>query len=228
MMVSKNEGADQGNSEELPVLYRFLALAMNFPDSRWAMREVPAALVLLLQELGWQPEAEAIRLALAQGPGRLETLQVEHTRLFVNAFPKVIAPPYASLYLDQEPALYGASAEKVRACYREHGLDLAGPADIPDHLCLELEFLARLAEDGEDEAESRFLAHHFRPWFARFKRRVMHEGIHPFYPAVIRLIEFFTREEQDYGSEVNEAQISAKHEPGGGRGGHVWLSDRPG
>jgi TorA maturation chaperone TorD len=79
--------------------------------------------------------------------------------------------------------------------YHEQGFDLAGEADIPDHIFFELEFLALLAEEGKSDVEERFLAQHFRTWFPKFQARVVQESRHPFYRVLVNLIDFFTREE---------------------------------
>lgn len=185
----------QATSTNLAEIYRFLAQSMQYPSPDWMQTDYFSALDIFLAELGWDAEAQTLRQSISEDANWLEPLQVEHTRLFVNAIPAVIAPPYGSVYLSADGMLYGPSAEKAKAFYREQGFDLAGEADIPDHISFELEFLALLAGEGKRDAEERFLAQHFRPWFPKFQARVLQEGRHPFYGILVNLIDFFTREE---------------------------------
>lgn len=185
----------QATSSSLAEIYRFLAQSMRYPNPAWMQADYFFALEDLLAGLGWDAEAESLRRSISAGADWLEPLQVEHTRLFVNAVPAVLAPPYGSVYLSSDGMLYGPSAEKVKLFYHQQGFDLAGEADIPDHLTFELEFLALLAEEGKSAEGELFLARHFRPWFPKFQARVVRETRHPFYRVLVNLIDFFTREE---------------------------------
>ena len=104
-------------------------------------------------------------------------------------------PPYASVYLDGNGALFGRTTERTRDFYRQHGYDLASEAEPADHLSLELDFLAALTAEGKHEAEELFLRTLFRPWFEQFQEKCMKEARHPFFQVSIRLIDFFTKEE---------------------------------
>jgi TorA maturation chaperone TorD len=196
--------ADDHDLAKLTPIYRFLARSMSFPEASWFDAAYCDALSSLLDAVGWREEAEAIRRLGAEGVPAIESLQVEHTRLFLNAVPHVIAPPYGSPYLSDDAMLYGPSAVRTKQFYREMGFDLPGEADIPDHLVLELEFLALLAEEGRGEEEALFLRDHFRPWFPHFRARVMAAASHPFYRVLVNLIDFFTREELDNGFGSDE------------------------
>lgn len=186
-------------SINLAGIYRFLARSMAFPSASWLDDAYWTAFLALLDAVGWQDESDELRRQHVQGAALLESLQVEYTRLFVNAFPRVLAPPYGSVYLSDDGMLYGPSAVLTKQFYRERGFDLPGEADLPDHLTLELEFLAMLAAAGEEADEALFLRRHFRPWFPRFRARVLSEVHHPFYRVLVNLIDFFTREELDNG-----------------------------
>ncbi|MDG4476832.1 TorD/DmsD family molecular chaperone [Thiovibrio frasassiensis] len=176
-------------------IYRFLAQSMRYPTSDWMQADYFSILDAFLAELGWDDEAQALRQSISDKTDWLEPIQVEHTRLFVNAIPKVVAPPYGSVYLSDDGMLYGPSAEKAKAFYREQGFELVGESDIPDHINFELEFLALLAEEGKTQEEELFLQKHFRPWFPSFRARVLAEVRHPYYRVLVNLIDFFIREE---------------------------------
>ena len=123
----------------------------------------------------------------------LETLQIEYTRLFINAIPHLIAAPYASVYQKSDQELQGKITEKTRDFYREHGYDIVNLAEPADHIRFELEFLAALAGSGKIEEEERFLQELFRPWFAEFKDRVVVGANHPYYAITVKLIDSFTQ-----------------------------------
>jgi len=176
-------------------IYRFLSKSMQYPNADWMDEKYFTAIYTFLDELGWHDDASALRSALSEKNDWLESLQLEHTRLFVNAVPTVIAPPYGSVYLSSDGMLYGPSAVKTKEFYQERGFGLSGEFDIPDHITFELEFLALLADDGREEDEELFLKKHFRPWFPIFRDRVLNEVRHPFYGVLVKLIDFFTREE---------------------------------
>lgn len=204
MLSTQDAVSAQQNDPTVSMIYHFLAGAMRYPDRYWSLAEYPAALSPLLEGLGMFSDAENLCRTINEDKDYLESLQIEHTRLFINAIPHVIAPPYASVYLDSDCMLYGPSAEKVRSFYREQGYDLPAEADIPDHLCLELEFLALLAGEGKSLELEFFLANHFRPWFPSFQQRVLRACRHPYYAVLVNLIDFFTREEKGNGFETDE------------------------
>ncbi len=89
-----------------------------------------------------------------------EAAALEYSRVVLQ-----LAPPYASLFLDDEAMLNSGPAERVELEYRRAGFQIrpewrAGPAD---HLGLELLFLAHLFERDEAQA-ARFLEDHLLPW----------------------------------------------------------------
>ena len=175
-------------------IYHFFANSMEFPEAAWLTPDYWSFLQTMLTKLGWREEVAALA-PFAVTADQLDPLQLEYTRLFINAVPHVIAPPYGSVYLDSDGMLFGPSAEKTKNFYHEQGYDLTGPNDIPDHLALELRFLGLLVEEGKEEAAERFLEQCFRPWFSLFSVRVAREARHPFYRVLVQLIDFFTREE---------------------------------
>lgn len=178
----------------LSAVYRFLAQSMRYPSESWMDSDYFAVLQSFLEELPLAAPKD-LRFFSNRDADWLEKLQIEYTRLFINSYPRVAAPPYASVYLNDDGMLYGKSAEKVRSFYRERGADLVADSDMPDHLCLQLDFLALVADDNMTEDESLFLAAHFRPWFGSFKKRVHAAAQLPFYTVLVDFIEFITREE---------------------------------
>jgi TorA maturation chaperone TorD len=180
-------------------VYRFLGRSLAYPDPAWLAAGHLVALAELLAELGWDEASRELQSLPAAPAVLLEALCIEHTRLFINAFPATVAPPYGSVHLPGGGMLNTAFTAKTRAFYRRYGFELANGADLADYLPLELEFLARLGEGGEEAAREEFLAECFRPWFGGFLARVRAGAELPFYRIVVELIDFFTKEEEEDG-----------------------------
>ncbi len=198
---SENTGDSQviGNPEGikvLPDIFRFLALSMHYPSADWLNNDYCAALRSMLEGLGWHGDIRELDDLMQADPDIIETLQVEHTRLFINGVPHVIAPPYGSVYMQGEGTIMNKSTERVREFYRQQGFDLAPGKEIADHLVYELEFLGLLAESGDQAEEELFLQRFFRPWFGKFHDQVIEGADHHFYRVMVRLIDFFTKEDE--------------------------------
>ena len=190
------EDASATESATLSSLYSFLSLTIRYPDPSFCDDPLFDALESLLASLDWPEELEAIRTWRAQTQHPLDELRTEYTRLFITATPRKTLPLFASVHIDGDGTFQGKTTERTRDFYREHGYDLADEAEPADHLSFELDFLAALAGEAKFEEEDLFLRTLFRPWFERFQEKWIKEARHPFYTVSIRLIDFFTKEEQ--------------------------------
>lgn len=190
------DDASATESATLSSVYSFLSLTMRYPDTAFCNHSFFDALDALLASLDWPEELAAIRTWRQQTADPLDDLRSAYTRLFITSTPRTTFPPYASVYMDGDGSLQGKTTERTRDFYREHGYDLAKDNEPADHISLELDFLAALAEEAKLEEEDLFLRTLFRPWFERFQEKYMKEARHPFYTVSIRLIDFFTKEEQ--------------------------------
>lgn len=189
--------------DHIAAIYRFCAQSMHYPEADWFGETYRNSLNTLLEALGGNAEKQRLTDALAKSPDMLEDLQVEYTRLFINGVPHVAAPPYGSVYL--EKTIRGKYSEEILSFYQSLGYTLTENADLPDSLIHQLEFLSFLAEDNNREGEEEFLSRFFLPWFPTFAARVLEEARHPFYRIIVRIIDFFTKEEDEYGVQLNEA-----------------------
>lgn len=182
-------------TEVLSEFYLFLSLTMQYPDSGFFTDEFLDAYENLLTRLKLQEKQKSIHACRKEDENLLQTLRVEYTRLFINAVPHVIAPPYASIYRDGDHDLQGKTTKKTRDFYRENGYDITNSSEPADHIRFELEFLAALTRDGKFDKEEQFLKKFFRPWFTKFRDQVLAETIHPYYSVSIQLIDYFTRKD---------------------------------
>jgi len=122
-------------------------------------------------------------------------LLVEYSRLFVGPF-RLPAPPYGSVYLEQENRVMGLSTNDAADFYSGEGLDLSeGFLEAPDHIAVELEFVQFLAQ-RESEAlgmsdmkqasyyadrQRVFLERHLGAWVSQFTQRIIEETRTDFY-----------------------------------------------
>lgn len=137
------------------VLY-CLARAFLPPPAEWSicdwaqpladdLAELGAALGIATTELQQALDAECARWAAAarSADGHGDSWLVEYTRLFL--MPPLVVPLNTGMYL--EGSIGGSAAQMMRACY-----EAAGHApdesfrDLPDHVAMQLEFVARLIE----------------------------------------------------------------------------------
>lgn len=133
-------------------------------------------------------------------------LEVDYNRLFVGPG-ALLAPPYESYYASEARQAGGGrlrteDERAVAAAYRKSGFAVPEPlVELPDHIAIELEFLARLAgaeadfwERGSEEealesqsAQARFIEEHLGTWAKAFAERVGAGSRTVFYPAIANL-----------------------------------------
>ena len=134
---------------------RALAALLALPDS-----DGLEALEWMVEATPWlAPSVEELK----ELP--LDRWQAEHTRLFINGFPKTPCPPFESAY--RHGQMGGMAVDELETLYSRSGLD---PGDIPaDYLGVMLEYAAHL-EGREAEAELReaLWKEHFARWLPRF------------------------------------------------------------
>jgi TorA maturation chaperone TorD/Fe-S-cluster-containing hydrogenase component 2 len=120
-----------------------------------------------------------------------EGLEVEYARLFVGPG-RPVAHPYESVY--REGRVMGDCTLAVRQSYVTEGLAPQGHS-LPDHVAVELEFMAHLArqeaeawERGDEEEvraclrrQEAFLGEHLGRWLPRFCQQVLASEAHSFY-----------------------------------------------
>lgn len=145
----------------------------------------------------------AVRDALPEptGAAAIDRLAVEHTRLFGAISPSYgLPPPYESVQRETADAAELAAA--VSACYLDAGFAAIDPSVPPDHLGVELRFVALLCHDemqqwqcndAEKAVQSLirqrdFLDEHLLQWVAGYLRLVQSQAQHAFFRNVAALV----------------------------------------
>lgn len=108
-----------------------------------------------------------------------EALNVEYdfNVLFVGPA-TLLAPPYASVYLDDEPLLMGATTLSVREFLQSIGLSVTAENSFPDdHISYEIELAVMLLVHARHspqyhEALTRFVRAHLELWLPAFIAKI--------------------------------------------------------
>ena len=151
----------------------------------------------------------------------LEELQAEGRQEFMNLFRvpgNQYVMPYESVYCDQREVagkkvsglLMGPSSVDVQKWYQLAAVDISPQyKDLPDHICLELNYLAHLCNKEQDfiasadsakltrawEMERDFLAGHIVKWISLLRDRIHQKSDHLYFRAIADMVVEFTRKD---------------------------------
>lgn len=170
-------------------------------------------------ELLRAPEMLAAMSAAAIDPGQdfidgdgealLDRLAIDYTQLFHGPVERI--SPYECIQLGDGEDLMGAAAEEVRRFMAEVGFSVPPETgELPDHISVELAFMAELARREAEALESddrktaeftaslqrRFLAAHLGRWAERFARKIWDRAATPFYAAMAELLSGYIADER--------------------------------
>jgi TorA maturation chaperone TorD len=183
------------NAPGMADIYLFLAQSMRYPEKEWMSDEFLRLFLQIAEKIPELSDSKSFRSFLSRNNLGLECLQEEYTRLFINVYPHVLAPPYGSAYSSNNLRNDGGSSttgvDETVLFYHEKGFELVDCKEPPDWLIHELAFMALMAKDDPEGLE-KFLVDHFRPWFTIFKKKVVQETINPYFVIAIQMIDFFT------------------------------------
>jgi len=150
----------------------------------------PGRLMALSEQLMPQLRSRATRLAeqWQAGLADAQPMLLAYARLFLGPF-EILAPPYASFYLEPDQRLMGPISVSVAEAYADAGLEPGpGPREAPDHVSLEFEFLYYLTHRTLTSEQphwarlrSRFAHTHMAAWIPRLGSMIVHAETHPFY-----------------------------------------------
>lgn len=154
-----------------------------------------------------QDQVDNLLEQLACAPDDLDRVSGEYARIFVGpaALP---APAWESVYRGKKRLLMTATTLSVREFYRACGYEARQYQHVPDdHLAIELDFLAALAQDALDaleagdaegaqdafDAGTSFLESHLSIWVDDFASELRERDGSPFYCAVADALCAFVR-----------------------------------
>jgi len=158
-----------------------------------------------------------------QGLGDPDTFTIDFARLFVGPY-RLEAPPYGSVYLEEERKAMGSSTMDVKELYRESGLQIAPDfRDAPDHIAAELEFMyvliyreieairkdqPKIAFEQMHQQKS-FLQYHIGAWAGLFADLVEEYAQTGFYRSLAKATKIYVDEDVVGISEVTAPFESA-------------------
>lgn len=205
-------------------VYAVLSTAFSSPREGLGAPGAPQAAVLILREA-----TRALAIAVPENtlaaiedgdwhvsvnPRQEGELEVEYTRLFAGpGRPRVY--PYESLYRDSMGLVMGPATGEVLQAYRRNGLAInTAFRDLPDHVAVELEFMARLCcEEARaglagrvdlalrlKQEQRSFLNAHLASWLPAMCEKVIHEtssGIYRGFAEIAAIFVGWDRERLD-------------------------------
>lgn len=201
-------GAERAASRS--IVYGALSAAFRRP--REAHRQVLSVVNKVIPTLNFphweslEPAFDAVLDKLGSS-GMFLILEVEYNRLFVGPNPPRVYP-YESMYQGPGGAAMGEAALHVLSTYALEGLCPGDvEKDLPDHVALELEFLAYLCAREAAALEERneekifhyvgrqrdFIKNHLARWVSMFCREILRETQEDFFKCWANLLERFIR-----------------------------------
>ena len=180
-------------------MYKIFSAVFRYPDQALLQfLHEPQLSVLLTAQRAQSPKLFSWLDSDQTDSERLQALQVEYTGLFINAFPTVKAPPYASFYLHQSQLMGPITVDLLQA-YHTQGHRLAtDETEPPDHLSIMLGFLFHAIAGGMGYEDQRSFLEQFLGWHGTFVARIIENAALPVYPAFAKALSQFLREEKAY------------------------------
>lgn len=151
----------------------------------------------------------------------VDVLSVDFTRLFIGPY-SLPAPPYGSVYLENERKVMGNSTMDVLRHYRTFGLDISeGIKEVPDHVTIELEFMffliykeieAILSNDPESSQlyiteQLSFLTDHLDAWVPQFTGNIIEFSGTEFYRNLGKATRLFIKEDCLYLNNICKTAV---------------------
>ncbi len=197
-------------------IYKNLANCYNGPEETLSTNlDVLSGQLLNLNSKA-APYIDCMQSELNQASD-LELLKVEFTRLFIGPY-SAPAPPYGSVYLENERKVMGDSTMDAQKRYQNCGLDISGDfKEVPDHITVELEFMFFLIfkeiesiQSNVPEQAQEILLHqkafhndHLNLWIPDFTDCVIEHAGTPFYRNLAKATRVFIAEELGYLESIS-------------------------
>lgn len=137
-----------------------------------------------------------------------DQLEVDHTALFINGIPVAKAHPFAGWYAG-DTIVFGPTDQKMRDFYCHYGVDIEEQSLPADHIMVELEFMAMMAEryaqTGEDiyySAVKEMLTGHMEDWVFKFLEEIVNHAQTEFYRGFAQVLTLLMNELRNELKEV--------------------------
>ncbi len=157
-MAVSSADVSGGEINAMGKLYRFLALCFAHPDDTtlaWLQGatvadELMSVVADLPNSKGLAGSLQPLLQECHDIAGKLSADDLESTyiAMFACGYPDVLCPPYGSLYTAKDDDNRLENMISIKSFYENCGLDIAGDfKDLPDHICVQLEFLQYLSNE---------------------------------------------------------------------------------
>lgn len=163
---------------------------------------------------GGKPQTLTAILGAGDRERSLPALKKEYERLFDPYRGKAVSlvestyKPWANdkkcgmVFAASAGLVMGDSAIHLLEVYREASLEVPETfRSTPDHLVLELEFLALLYRGGTPEQSRRFITDHL-DWIPNLREEMGRARAKPFYRRAIELIDIFLQSERNHTKDA--------------------------
>jgi TorA maturation chaperone TorD len=189
--------------------YKLLSVCYQLPSSEWQQIELIDGLVQTFEVLNSEALSDGKDMkCIIDETDDFTPLQVDFAKLFIGPS-RLLAAPYASVYLGRERQIKTESTNEVLEFYYKVGLDIENNMEIPDHIRVELEVMYYLAlkerlakKEGNMEEEKlyagyqkEFLLKHLGTWVDAFTDDVAKEAANDFYKHLAKVTAIFIKEE---------------------------------
>jgi putative dimethyl sulfoxide reductase chaperone len=134
------------------------------------------------------------------------TLKIDHAALFIGPF-ELSAPPYGSVYLEDENQVMGESTIQVKRIYEKANLQI-NQKELADHIAIELEFMSYLfgreidaLQNNNEKEQSRlqslqksFFQDYLNPWIPDLCQKIETNAETEFYKLLASVLRQFSNE----------------------------------
>ncbi|MEF9958456.1 MAG: molecular chaperone TorD family protein [Niameybacter sp.] len=139
--------------------------------------------------------------------GFLEQVKTEYTKLLIGPG-KLVAYPWASMYLGREKMLFLESTVAVRKAYQQYGFVPQAYLQVADdHLAIELHFMAKMSARAQEafaqgdletlkftlEGQKTFIKEHLLTWIPQYAKDMEQAPTDFVYPQFAKGLEAFIR-----------------------------------
>ena len=213
-------------------IYYHLARLFEPPGAFLVDERVLEALQTALTAVNPSAAEHAAALVASLESEGLERVRREHMKLFVGP-EQLLAPPYGSVYLDQQRELMGPSTMEVVRLYGQAGLRQAeGLKDAPDHIRVELDVMHLVIERTLDalhaadweraerlvRVQAALLQHHLSRWVTPFAAVIRSGAASAYHRHLADLLEAVIKQEflEDAAAMIDEFNALEREATGTG------------